>query len=101
MEKIQMQLDCMGHVDLVTGNAGDRRKLLVTEVYPLKGKSDGLIWGYVVNTRSIGSGKVGRLTVRERVYRQSPIKQGDIIHAQDVAKNQSGYWYLQEYRRIV
>ena len=58
------------------------------------------IWGYAVLTRSIGSGKAARLTVRSYRYTKDPIKRFDIILAKDLEKNKSGYWYLLDYELI-
>lgn len=95
--KIQTQLELMGYIDLTTKRPEDRRKLLITDVYPLSNKEKGEIWGYAIQTRSIGSGKSARLTVRSAVYSKCPIKRFDIIHANDLSKNRSGYWYLNSY----
>lgn len=99
--KIQTQLELMGYIDLTTQRPEDRRKLLITDVYPLSSKKgDGEIWGYAVQTRSIGSGKVARLTIRAFTFKKRPIKRFDIILAKDLEKNRSGYWYLLDYEKI-
>ncbi len=99
--KCQWQEENLGYIDLTTGKEEDRRKLLVTEVYPMKSKNDGAVWGYAVFTRSIGSGKSSRLTVKENLYHYDPIQKGDIINAKHVYKNQSGYWYLDDYEHVI
>ena len=98
--KIQNQIELMGYIDLTTNKKEDRRKLLITDVFPLSSKKDNMIWGYAVQTRSVGSGKASRLTIRSSVYAKAPIKRFDIIYAKELEKNRSGYWYLLDYDLI-
>ena len=98
--KIQNQIENLGYADVTTGKQEDRRKLLIEGVTPLKNKETGNSWGYALNAKSIGSGKTARLTVRERVYRDAPVRKGDIIFAKDFRRNQKGYWYLTAYTRF-
>ncbi len=95
--KLKQQMDTLGYVDLTTNKPEDRRRLLVTEVYPLKSNKDGAVWGYAAFTRSIGTGKSARLTVRAGAYKSEPFKAGDIIYAHQVTKNKAGYWYLDSF----
>jgi len=99
--KMQQQMELLGYIDLTTGKETDRKKLLITEVYPLVSKEKEECWGYAVHTRSIGSGKTSRLTVRSRMYDKDPIRKGDIVFADAVSKNRSGYWYLDLYHKIM
>ena len=98
--KIQNQIELMGYIDLTTNKKEDRRKLLITDVFPLSSKKDNTVWGYAAQTRSIGSGKVSRLTIRSSVYAKTPVKRFDIIYAKGLEKNRSGYWYLLDYDLI-
>lgn len=98
--KIQNQIELMGYIDLATNKKEDRRKLLITDVFPLSSKKDNTVWGYAAQTRSIGSGKVSRLTIRSSVYAKTPVKRFDIIYAKELEKNRSGYWYLLDYDLI-
>lgn len=98
--KMQNQLDILGYIDIKTGVAEDRRKLIVTDLVPLKSKTSGDVWGYACFTRSVGTGKNARLTIRTATYNRNKINKGDIIYASDVQKNQSGYWYLIKYERV-
>lgn len=98
--KIQNQIELMGYIDLTTNKKEDRRKLLITDVFPLSSKKDNTVWGYTAQTRSIGSGKVSRLTIRSSVYAKTPVKRFDIIYAKELEKNRSGYWYLLDYDLI-
>ena len=101
--KIQNQRDYLGYVDLTTNREEDRRKLFVMDVRPMAQKIDGkrgAIWGYAVFTRSVGSGKQSRLTVRASDYDATPIRQGDVIFADRVWKNNRGYWYLDRYHQV-
>lgn len=98
--KIQSQLELMGYIDLTTKRPEDRRKLLVSDVYPMVSREKGTVWGYAIQTRSIGSGKTARLTVRAYTFTKNPIKRFDIIQAKELEKNKSGYWYLLDYELI-
>lgn len=98
--KIQNQIELMGYIDLTTNKKEDRRKLLITDVFPLSSKKDNTIWGYAVQTRSIGSGKMARLTIRSHTFTKTPIKRFDIVLAKELEKNRSGYWYLLDYELI-
>lgn len=99
--KMQTQLENLGYIDLTTNKPEDRRKLIVMDVFPLKSKKDNSIWGYAIQTRSIGSGKTSRLTLRSRIYDKKPIKRFDVIFASDVQKERSGYWYLIGYDYVI
>ena len=94
--KMEAQRDYLGYVDLTTNKEEDRRKLLIEKVIPLK-KAGEEPWGYAVFTRSIGSGKAARLTVRAKVFDRDPVKEMNIVYAKSVEKNKSGYWYLIDY----
>ncbi len=101
--KIQTQLECLGYIDLTSGKPEDRRKLIVTEVYPLVNKDRKIPWAYAIQTRSIGTGKVSRLTVRAKIFDADPIVQYDTIYASDVQKMTRAdktYWYLLGYRHV-
>lgn len=98
--KINNQLEMLGYIDLTTGKETDRRKLLITDVFPLRGRESNEIWAYAISTRSIGSGKVSRLTVRSFIYDSDPIKRFDIIYASDIYKDKKGYWNLAKYYHV-
>lgn len=98
--KMQNQLDILGYVDLTTRRPEDRRKLLVTDSIPLKSEKKNEIWAYRIGTKSIGTGKTARLTVRQSIYDADPFLPGDIIYASNVDKNKAGYWYLNAYERL-
>ena len=93
--KIQNSLDILGYCDVQTGLEADRRKLLITDVFPLKNNSS--LWAYRLATKSLGSGKTARVTVRADVYNRKPINKGDIIYAAELYKNNAGYWYISSY----
>lgn len=97
-QQIQYSMDILGYADVVTNREEDRRRLLITDVVPLSSAS-GDVWSYRVGTRSLGSGKTARLTVKANIYDKKPIKAGDIIYAADLYKNQTGYWYLLAYNK--
>lgn len=93
--KIQNSLDILGYCDVRTGLESDRRRLLVTDVFPLK--SNGVLWAYRLATKSLGSGKTARVTVKADLYNRRPINQSDIIYAAELYKNNAGYWYISDY----
>jgi DNA polymerase-3 subunit alpha len=95
--KCANQQEVLGYIDLTTNKEEDRRKLYVNKVVPLKSKNSDSIWGYALFTKSVGSGKTSRLTVKAKVYDIEPIKAGDIVYAKLVGKNMAGYWYLFDY----
>lgn len=93
--KIQNCVDILGYCDIRTGKEEDRRRLLVTEVFPLK--NNGVLWAYRLATKSLGSGKTARVTVKADVYNSRPINKDDIIYAAELYKNKAGYWYISDY----
>lgn len=99
-EKIADCKEFLGFINMITNKEEDRRKLFVKQVVPLKDKNSGEIWGYTVFTKSIGSGKSSRLTVRAKTYATDPISESDVIYAKSVKKNKSGYWYLIDYYKV-
>jgi len=96
-EKVQFSLDILGYVDVITHKEVDRRRLIIIDTFPLN--KDGKPWAYRIVTRSLGSGKTARLTVRADIYKTNPIKIGDIIYAAELYKNEQGYWYLLKYNK--
>lgn len=97
--KVQNFADVMGYAGYVSGNEEDRRKLYVSDVYPLHRKSDGKHFGYSIITKSIGSGKDGRFTVFNPVYNKDPIKKGEIIFCKSF--NRDGqYFQLTSYDKV-
>jgi len=98
--KVQNFKDTMGYAGYVSGKEEDRRKLLILSVYTLKRKSDGKQFGYSVVTKSIGSGKESRFTVRNKQYEKEPIRQDDIIYCIGFTRD-GAYLNLTEYYHIV
>lgn len=97
--RVQNSIDILGYVDVVTGKEEDRRRLIVTDIIPLKDKVKGTIWSYRIGTKSLGSGKAARLSIKADIFDRYPINAGDIIYAHDLWKNNAGYWYLQRYEK--
>lgn len=101
--KIQNQQDYLGYVDLTTNRDEDRRKLFVMDVRPMvskTGRSVGSVWGYAVFTRSIGSGKQLRFTIKTDLFSATPVSKGEVIYADKAYVNKSGYYYLDAYHHI-
>lgn len=77
--KIRNCFDVFGFLCYVTNKPEDRAKLYITDIKPLKRKSDGKQFAYSIFTKSIGSGKESRFTVFNRVYDKRPVNKNDII----------------------
>lgn len=97
--KIQNQNDVLGYISTQTNKEEDRRLLIVLDVRKLISKTDNRPWGYAIETQSVGSGKHGRMTIKANDYNEQPISKSDIIYADNVYKNRSGYWYLNQYTK--
>lgn len=99
--KCANQQEILGYIDLTTNKEEDRRKLLLTKVVPLVSKDGDKPWGYALFTKSVGSGKSSRLTLKSNLYDNKPVKAMDIVYAKRVEKNKSGYWYLWDYDYVL
>ena len=97
-DRIKYSTDILGYADVATGKEDDRRRLLITDVTPLFDTS-GKRWAYRIGTKSLGTGKAARVTIRANIYEVTPIKAGDIVYAVDLYKNPSGYWYMTNYKK--
>ena len=99
--KCANQQEILGYIDLTTNNEEDRRKLMITKVVPLISKDSGEPWAYALFTKSVGSGKTSRLTLKANLYNNKPVRAMDIIYAKRVEQNKSGYWYLWDYEYVI
>lgn len=103
--KCANQKEILGYIDLTTNNPEDRQKLFVSKVVPLKNKSTGEQFAYMLVTKSIGTGKNSSVNVMTEVFDSNPIYEGDVIKIDnartDMYKNKKGYWYLKKYERMV
>ena len=99
LAKVRSFIDIMGYAGYSSGKEEDRRKLYVTEVWPLKSKTTGKPWAHAVTTVSIGSGKNGRLTVRENIFNANPLHEGDLIYCESYYKD-GKYYNMTAYRKI-
>ena len=97
-ERISYSNEVLGYADVITGQEEDRKRLLVTDVSQLK-NGNGTIWGYRVGTKSLGSGKSARLTIKKDIYEKNPLSVGDVTYATRLFKNDGGYWYLLSYQK--
>lgn len=97
--KVHNFIDIMGYAGYASGKEEDRRKLYITDVFPLSRKADGKQFGYSVLTQSIGSGKSGRFTVLNSVYNKDPIKKGDMIYCLEFIR-EGMYFKLTNYTKI-
>lgn len=99
--KAANQYDCLGYVDLTTGQEEDRRKLYILDLYELPDKFHGGVWKYKLKTKSVGSGKVASLSVAPATMRKLPVSKGDVIYAASLAKDRKGYWELYNYKILI
>lgn len=98
--KVQNFYDIMGYIGYISNKPEDRRKLYVTDVKPLKRKSDDALFAYSVFTKSIGSGIESRFTTFCRVFNKDPIKAGDIIFCKKFERD-GAYFRLTDYEHIL
>lgn len=94
------QKEYLGYIDMTTGKAEDRRKLIILEVFPLSKEKHIPPWGYAVKTQSIGSGKTARLTIQSEIFEHKPLKEYDVVRANHVYQNKKGFWYMDYYTKI-
>lgn len=103
-EKMANQLEYLGYIDLVTGKEEDRKKLVITDLLPLRSKKTGEIWTYIASAKSIGSGKESRWNVRPAVYKYKTFHKGDIVHCRkyttEKARNGQTYLWLDVYEIV-
>lgn len=97
--KVRNFADAMGYVGYISGKEEDRRKLYITNIYPVCRKKDGKQFGYSITTKSIGSGVEGRFTVFNRVYDKDPIKKDDIIFCKSFERD-GKYFTLTGYSKL-
>ncbi len=91
--------EVMGYAGYVSGKEEDRRKLYITEIYPLKRKRDNKQFGYSVLTKSIGSGKDSRFTIFNNVYNTDPIHKGDIVYLKSFDRDNT-YFVMTGFSKI-
>ena len=97
--KVRNFVETMGYVGYISGKEEDRRKLYITNIFPVCRKKDGKQFGYSILTKSIGSGKESRFTVFNRVYDKNPIKKDDIIYCKSFERD-GQYYTLTDYDKI-
>lgn len=99
-EKMIRQVKVLGYIDITTNRKEDRRKLVITDIQELKGGKSGKTWARAISTKSIGTGKSSRLTVKEGLFKMKPLEKSDIIYATAVGKERNEYWHLYQYDKI-
>lgn len=97
--KVRNFVETMGYVGYISGKEEDRRKLYITNIFPVCRKKDGKQFGYSILTKSIGSGKESRFTVFNRIYDKNPIKKDDIIYCKSFERD-GQYYTLTDYNKI-
>ena len=99
-ERIKYQKEMLGFINLTTNKKEDVRKLIIINVFPLNGQWSDEPWAYRIQTKSVGTGKSASLTVKTFIYKENPVEKMDIIYASQLEKNNKGYWYLWEYKKV-
>ena len=104
-EKMAIQLENLGFVNITTNKEEDRQKLIVSKIIPLKNRSTGNLFAYMLVTKSVGSGKNSSVNVMSEVFESNPIYENDVIYIRDrntdMYQKKKGYWYLRKYERII
>ena len=98
--KVRNFYDMLGYLGYISGKPEDRRKLYVTNVHPLRRRSDNKQFGYSVSTKSIGSGVEAKFTVSNSTFFKQNIAEGDIIYCKKYEKDRS-YFRLLDYEKVV
>lgn len=91
--------EAMGYAGYVTGRDEDRPFLYVKEVFPLKRKKDGKVFGRSVIARSLGSGIETRFTVYNIDYNSDPIEAKDVIKCTGWYR-EGIYYVLSQYKHV-
>lgn len=89
----------MGFLGFISGRDEDRPVLYVRACYPLKRKRDGILFGYSIQTVSLGSGIESRFTIFKEVYDLDPIKEDDFIRCHSW-KPDRGYYVMTAYEKL-
>lgn len=87
--------ECLGYVP-ATNNPEDKMVLIISDVAPVTTKN-GKIWQYRIGASSLGSGKSARLSLSNEMFTNYPISNGSIIKANEIKKDEKGYWHLTNY----
>lgn len=101
-EKIVIQQEYLGYINLFTGEEKDRPKLIILKKQTLIskiGKNKGKPWCVMVQTQSIGSNIKGSFTIPFNIYSKEPFNEMDVIYC-NKWERRKGYNYMLEYYRI-
>ena len=96
LSKMNNFIEAMGYAGYSSGREEDRRKLYVTDVFPLKRKNNA-VWGHKITTVSIGSGKAAQFTVGESLFKRQPVRKGEVIFCKSF-ENRGTYRGQPEFR---
>lgn len=97
--KVKNFYDIMGYIGYISDKEDDKHKLYVMDVRPLQRRKDKRIFGYAVDTKSIGNGKESSVTIYNKNYERQPIKKGDIILFIN-GHGKRPYYILDAYKKI-
>jgi len=100
-QKASFQQEYLGYIAVVSGKDSDRAKLYVKEVYPVKRKKDGKIFGQSIIAQSVGSGRQTRYTIFNKDFdRCGEIIKGDVIICKHYVRN-GEYFNIDDYEIIL
>lgn len=100
-QKASFQQEYLGYIAIVSGKDSDRAKLYVKEVYPVKRKKDGKIFGQSIIAQSVGSGRQTRYTIFNKDFdRCGEIIKGDVIICKHYVRN-GEYFNIDDYEIIL
>jgi DNA polymerase-3 subunit alpha len=103
-QKFQWQMEYLGYIAECShsDDLEERKKLVVLDYKIMRakkafpGRPKGAPWGYVVKTKSLGSGKESEFTIYADVYEKQPILKYSIIKVKHFFQK-GDYWYIGGY----
>ena len=63
---------------------------------------NGAVWCYRCDLRSIGTGKVVRVSVRPKCFQEKPFGENDCLEVAPygMTQDKKGYWWLVDYEKF-
>jgi DNA polymerase-3 subunit alpha len=102
-EKMAVQNEYLGYINMYTGIEEDRPKLIVLGASPMIskfGEGAGKPWAVMIHTQSMGSNIKSSFTIKYALFKKNPVNKLDIIYVDKYSRNSKGYLYLDEYHQI-
>ena len=102
-QKVEIQNEYLGYINIKTGKEEDRRKLIVLNKRILiakTGKNSGKPWCVSIEAQSIGSGKKTSYSIFYNRYQKEIFDIYDVIICKKWSKN-NGYFYIDDYEKVL